>query len=99
MELTGMAGGIGLIGTLLLALLCILLPLGLFGLKRRIEGVRAEIVRTRETLVGEQRRTNELLGRLLGQAAGAGLAGAPEAEPDQETLRAARRRPLVARRD
>ena len=107
MDLTGAIVGMGPLGLLLavfvglLTVLWVIVPLAVFGLRRRVEDLRGELARTREALLAEQRRTNELLSR-------SGAAGPPTVPSQPVPADAGRadavpaqasRRPLVARRD
>ncbi len=81
----------------LLAVVWFLVPFALFGQKRRLDRIAAELVRTREALAAEQRRTNALLERMAGPPPAAEAPVLRAAEPPAAP--APRRRPLVATRD
>jgi hypothetical protein len=94
----------------LLAIIWLIVPFVLFGLGRRIKEVHGELARTREAIVAEQRRTNQLLAQQVGAAPSApplSPRSGPQAGPPPIPLSAREReempvvphRPLVARRD
>ena len=108
MDITGLLVELGplelLLGAflVLLAIIWLMVPFALFGLGRRIREVHGELARTREALVAEQRRTNQLLAQQAGAAPSgpqAGPAPIPLSAREREEMPVVPHRPLVARRD
>ena len=106
MDLTGAIIGLGPLAlplalfVALLTILWVVVPLAVFGVRRRVEDLRGELARTREALLAEQRRTNELLSRsgAVPLSAPSQLAPAEPGRADAVPTQGSRR-PLVARRD